>query len=161
MDSLFWFWNESKNQLFWHEFWTKLQILGKRCMLRAQMVKKYFCPMKNRNFSYTGLLCATKYMARTWDQRQSILAIFSNFPTGNGGQNGWNWLSLILCPDHILDRTAKSSISKILVFHRAKMLIYHLGPKDAAFSQNLHFCPKFVSKKLVFALTPKLAPTVL
>ena len=48
--------------------------------------------------------------------------------SGSGGENGWNWLSLILCPDHILDRTAKSSISKILVFHRAKMLIYHLGP---------------------------------
>ena len=117
-----------KNRLFWHEFWTKLQILGKRCMLRVQVVKKYFCPMKKRNFLYTGLLCATKYMARTRDQRQSILAIFSNFLTGSGGQNGWNWPSLILCPNHILDRTAKSSISKNFVFHRAKMLIYYLGP---------------------------------
>ena len=48
--------------------------------------------------------------------------------SGSGGENGWNWLSLILCPDHILDRTAKSNISKILVFHRTKMLFFHLGP---------------------------------
>ena len=66
-------------------------------------------------------------LARTWHQRQSILAIFSHFPTGSGGKNGLNWMSLILCPDHIFDGTQKSSIQKISLFHGAKIFFYHLG----------------------------------
>ena len=31
-------------------------------------------------------------------------------------------------PDHILGRTQKSSIQKILLFHGARIFFYHLGP---------------------------------